>query len=202
MKSIALIIISAAILLIMAGLIVFERKKTDTVQLVLTAVMTAMAVAGRIVFAVLPGFKPVTAVVIIAGVYLGKQSGFVCGALSALVSNFYFGQGPWTPFQMLIWGITGVVAALASESLIKRKWLLVIFSALSGVIFSLFMDIYTVIWTLGQWSFAFYITAVMASFSYMAVYAASNVFFVVVIHGFVGKKLMRAMEKSHQSYPC
>lgn len=94
-------------------------------KIALIAVMTAMSVAGRFVFAALPGFKPVTAVVVLCGMYLGADAGFICGALSALISNCYFGQGPWTPFQMLVWGIIGLVAGLSGKQLQKaglRLW--------------------------------------------------------------------------------
>lgn len=80
------------------------KQRTAVVGTVLVSVMTALSVVGRFAFSYVPFFKPVTAFVIITGVYLGSQYGFLCGALSALVSNFIFGQGAWTPFQMLAWG--------------------------------------------------------------------------------------------------
>jgi energy-coupling factor transport system substrate-specific component len=61
------------------------------------------------------------AVIIIAGVCLGAQSGFLVGSMSAFVSNFLFGQGPWTPFQMLAWGLIGFVAGLLVANLLKGK---------------------------------------------------------------------------------
>lgn len=202
MKTTALVIISTAIVLCGGILIFYERKRTDIIRLVLTAVMTAMAVAGRIIFAPMPGFKPVTAVVIITGMYLGAESGFMCGALGALVSNFYFGQGPWTPFQMFIWGIIGILAAIFTNTLQKEKAALIAFSAGAGIIFSLFMDIYTVIWSIGKWSWAYYLTAIASSVFYMIVYAVSNVLFVLVLGRITGDKLQRAIEKNSQSFPC
>lgn len=77
-----------------------------------TVVLAALAAAGRILFAPIPDFKPVSAIAIIAGVVLGRKSGFMVGALAALASNFFFGQGPWTPWQMYAWGLVGYGAGL------------------------------------------------------------------------------------------
>jgi energy-coupling factor transport system substrate-specific component len=90
----------------------FEGRKPRAREIVVLAVMTALAVAGRAAFFMLPQFKPVAAIVIIAGVALGAESGFLVGVLAAFVSNFIFGQGPWTPFQMIAFGLIGLIAGL------------------------------------------------------------------------------------------
>ena len=76
----------------------------------------ALAAAGRILFAPIPDFKPVSAICIIAGAVFGKHSGFMVGALAALCSNFFFGQGPWTPWQMYAWGLVGYVAGVLANN--------------------------------------------------------------------------------------
>lgn len=85
----------------------FERRKPSVKDILPVVVMVAVASAGRVVFNFLPQIQPVTAIVIIMGVYCGKQTGFLTGSLCALVSNLFLGQGPWTPFQMLAWGQIG-----------------------------------------------------------------------------------------------
>ena len=92
--------------------LVFEGRKPQARELVVIAVMVAIAVAGRAAFFMVPQFKPVVAIVIIAGAALGAQSGFAVGALSGFVSNFIFGQGPWTPWQMFAFGIIGFLSGL------------------------------------------------------------------------------------------
>ena len=92
--------------------VLFEHRKPQARELVTLAVMCAIAVAGRAAFYMLPQFKPVAAIVIITGVCLGAQSGFLVGAVSAFVSNFFFGQGPNTPWQMFAFGIIGFLAGL------------------------------------------------------------------------------------------
>lgn len=74
--------------------------------------LIAVATAGRAAFFMLPNFKPVLAIVIISGAALGKESGFLVGAMSAFVSNFLFGQGPWTPWQMIAMAVVGYLAGL------------------------------------------------------------------------------------------
>ncbi|MDR1359055.1 MAG: ECF transporter S component [Coriobacteriales bacterium] len=90
----------------------FEGHRPRAREIVTLAVMCALCVAGRAAFFMLPSFKPVAAIVIIAGVALGAESGFLIGALAAFVSNFVFGQGPWTPFQMFGFGLVGLFAGL------------------------------------------------------------------------------------------
>ena len=81
-----------AILTVTGYFLHFEKKHSDSTQLVIIAAMTALSVFGRIVFSFLPGFKPCTAIVIITALYMGRESGFMTGAMTALISNFYFGQ--------------------------------------------------------------------------------------------------------------
>jgi hypothetical protein len=92
--------------------LVFEGRKPQARELVVIAVMVALAVAGRAAFFMAPQFKPVAALVIIAGAALGAESGFIVGALTAFISNFIFGQGPWTPWQMFAFGLIGFISGL------------------------------------------------------------------------------------------
>ena len=90
----------------------FEGRKPQARELVMLAVLCALSVASRSILAVLPHFKPMYGVIMIAGIAFGTQAGFLVGAISAFASNFLFGQGPWTPWQMLAYGICGCIAGL------------------------------------------------------------------------------------------
>lgn len=90
----------------------FERRRPQAREIVILAVMTALAVAGRAAFYWAPQFKPVCAIVIITAVAFNAEAGFITGAAAGLVSNFFFGQGPWTPWQMLGFGLVGFFAGL------------------------------------------------------------------------------------------
>ena len=89
----------------------FETRKPQARELVLLAVMCALAVAARVVIQI-PAFKPILGVIMIAGIALGAEAGFLTGAVSAFASNFFFSQGPWTPWQMMAYGIAGFLAGL------------------------------------------------------------------------------------------
>lgn len=174
----------------------FERRAPSAGELVLAAVMTAFSAGGRFVFAPIPYFKPVTAIVVLSGMYLGPQTGFMVGALSAVVSNIYFGQGPWTPFQMFCWGMLGLSAGLMNRKKILEKAVpLVLYGLFAGVAYSVFMDIWTVLsmdgtFTLGRWG-----AAMISALPVTAVYCASNVVFLLVLRKPVGKRLERIKKK-------
>jgi len=173
----------------------FEKRQSDTKRLMILAAMTAISVAGRALFYPLAHFKPVAAAVIITGMYLGGEAGFMCGALSALLSNFIFGQGPWTPFQMFSWGVIGLLAGIMSKRLKKSLVLTCIFGALAGVLYSLLMDIWTVLWQDGGFSAQLYLAAITAAAGVTAVYAVSNVVFLLLLARPVGNKLQRLITK-------
>jgi hypothetical protein len=97
---------------LLAGFAWYERSRPPSQVLALVAALAALAIAGRIAFAAFPNVKPTTDIVIFSGYALGPAPGFAVGALSGLVSNFWFGQGPWTPWQMAAWGLCGVLGAL------------------------------------------------------------------------------------------
>ena len=113
---------SAVILLtFLAFFLHFEGRKPQARELVSLAVMTALAVASRAVFAALPHFKPMTAIIMLTGIAFGPEAGFLSGALAGFVSNFIFGQGPWTPWQMFAYGVGGLLAGwLAQWGVLKR----------------------------------------------------------------------------------
>lgn len=115
-------IISITILLLAIGafFLSFEKRKPQAKEIITIAVMSAIAVASRAAFVMLPFFKPMCAIVMITGMAFGSCAGFLTGSLGALVSNFIFGQGPWTPWQMLAYGIAGALAGIMR----KRGWIM------------------------------------------------------------------------------
>lgn len=166
----------------------FDKKAVGTRRLVLCSVMTALSAAGRVV---IPFFKPVTALVMITAMYFGREAGFLVGALSALLSNMYFGQGPWTPFQMLAWGLIGYAAGLMSTPLKKSKTVLLIFGALSGVLYSLLVDVWSVLWYNGTFSWSLYAASLLTALPHTVLYAVSNVIFLALAAKPFGDKLGR-----------
>ena len=99
----------------------YEASRPRLRDIMPTVVLAALAAAGRIMFAPITDFKPVSDIAIIAGVAFGRKSGFMVGALAALASNFFFGQGSWTPWQMYAWGLVGYGAGLLAMVPAKRR---------------------------------------------------------------------------------
>ena len=194
-KQYAFVSLAVAVLACGAFFLSFERRETGPIRLVLLAVMTALSVAGRLLFAVLPGFKPVTAMVVLTAMYFGGEAGFLTGALTAVLSNFYFGQGPWTPFQMVTWGLLGFVAGLLRNRLKASRLFLALYGAVAGVAFSLLMDVWTAVWIDGTLTLSRYLASVATSGGYMLLYALSNVIFLLLLRKPMGEILGRIQKK-------
>lgn len=194
-KHYAFISMAIAVLACVPLLLSFEENKHTTTKLTLIAVMTALSIVGRIAFSAVPGFKPVTAMVIITAIYLGSEAGFLTGMLTALISNFYFGQGYWTPFQMFTWGILGLLAGLLEKWLRENTILLLSYGVLSGVLYSLLMDLWSVFWMDETFTFSRYIALILSSLPFTAVYAVSNMIFLLILSKPIGKQLDRIKTK-------
>jgi hypothetical protein len=132
-------LVLAAVLL--AGFAWYERSRPSSQVVALVAALAALAIAGRIAFAALPNVKPTTDIVIFAGFALGPAPGFAVGGLTALVSNFWFGQGPWTPWQMAGWGLCGIAgAALAVVRPRAGRFTLAAVCALAGIAYGALLN--------------------------------------------------------------
>ena len=138
-----LMVALAAIALLFAS---FEASRPALRQLMPTSVLAALAAAGRVLFAPVPDVKPVSAIAIVAGAALGRRSGFVVGALAALISNFFFGQGSWTPWQMYAWGLVGYIAGvLAEHGANDHPRVLCAWGLASGLVYGLILNGYYVL---------------------------------------------------------
>ncbi|MBR4097219.1 MAG: ECF transporter S component [Oscillospiraceae bacterium] len=177
-----------SLLLFAAG---YEKKPVGSRKMVIVAVMTALCIVGRFI----PFFKPITAITVITAIYLGGEAGFLVGALSALLSNFYFGQGPWTPFQMLAWGMIGLLAGISANPLKRHKWFLLVYGVLAGIFYSAVMDIWTVIWYDGSFRTELYLASIVTAIPHTLMYAVSNFIFLWLAAKPFGEKLERIKTK-------
>lgn len=173
----------------------YEKKEGDIRRMVIVATMTALAVVGRFVFAPVPYFKPVTAIVIITAIYLGSEAGFLVGSLSAIISNIFFGQA-LDAFPNAAWGVIGLIAGIPPmKRFIKTKPGLIIYGILSGILFSAIMDIWTVLSYDGTFSWARYLAAQIMAIQVTITYAISNVVFLLIGMKPIGTKLERIQIK-------
>ena len=106
---------------------VFEGRHPQAREIMVIAVMAALGVAGRSAFFMIGSFKPIAAIVIITGVSLGGEAGFLCACLIMMISNMFFGQGPWTPWQMFSYGMIGYLAGILFQKGILKagRWICV-----------------------------------------------------------------------------
>lgn len=151
----------------------FREQKHRGRRGVIVAIMTALSVVGRL----FPIFKPVSALVVISATYLGAEAGFTVGALSALISNFIFGQGPWTPFQMLACGIIGLLAGILAKPLQRSRLALVVYGVGAGILYSLIVDVWTVLAQSGRFDLQMYGAAAVTALPSTALYALTNAVF-------------------------
>ncbi|NLB29705.1 MAG: ATP-binding cassette domain-containing protein, partial [Clostridiales bacterium] len=160
--------------------LVFESRRPQARELVIIAVLCAIGVAGRVVFYVIPNFNPVIALVIIAGIAFGGETGFLVGAVVMIASNVMLSQGPWTPFQMFVMGLIGFLAGvLFRKGLLRRAASsMCVFGAVSAVLIygGLMNPVAALIYARSlQWEvlLAYYVTG----FPIDLIQAAATVFF-------------------------
>lgn len=176
----------------------FENKKPTSRELVLISAICAITVAGRAAFYMLPQFKPVTAIVIITGICFGGETGFLVGAVSAFVSNFFFGQGPWTPWQMVTFGLIGLVSGVFFKKrfFTKDKINMSIFGAFSTfIIYAGIMNLASVILYQENINMDMVLSSYIMGFPFDMIHVVSTVFFLWIFGETMIEKLERVKIK-------
>ena len=142
----AIVTSAAACVALIPFFVSFESGSRRARDIMPVIVMTALAVAGRLIFAPVPAVKPVYAIVIMAGLCFGKEEGFITGSLTMLVSNIFFGQGPWTPWQMFAMGLVGYLSgAFGSRGLLKHRWSIGVFGFIMVFLYGFILDTWTLV---------------------------------------------------------
>ena len=151
----------------------------------------------------LPQFKPVAAIVIIAGVCFGPESGFLVGAMAAFVSNFFFGQGLWSPWQMYAWGVVGYVGGMLARSGVfddrtaghPRVWALVLMGLASGALYGVIINAYGVLGFVRPLTWAGALAYVAASLPFDAMHGVATALFLAVLYGPWTRRIRRVVRK-------
>jgi prenyltransferase/squalene oxidase-like repeat protein len=171
----------------------YERERPPARVVAVVAALAALAVVGRLAFAAFPNVKPTTDIVLFAGYALGAIPGFAVGAVTAIVSNIFLSQGPWTVWQMAGWGAVGVGGALLARALRGRepnRFLLAAVCGLAGLAFGAWMDVYQ--WTLAaRQDLDTYLAVAGTSLPYNLAHAAGNFVFCLLI----GPAFLRALAR-------
>lgn len=159
----------------------FEKRNVKSKEIVLLAMLAAIAAVSRVPFAAIPSVQPTSFVIIMAGIAFGAEAGFIVGAVSAVVSNIFLGQGPWTPWQMFAWGMMGMTAGLLKDFIwMKSKIGLSIFGFIWGYLFGWIMNIWFMIANVESWSIHYFVTTYVASFYFDLAHGLANVIFIVL----------------------
>lgn len=190
---VTIVVAIAALVVFFAG---FERSGPALRQIMPIVVLTAFAVAGRILFAAWPDVKPVSAICILAGVVFGKRSGFLVGALTALMSNFFFGQGPFTPWQMYAWGLIGYLAGvLAVHGAFSRRWVLLVFGFASGLLYGFILNSWYIVGYVNPITWQSALLAYGAGAPFDCIHGAATVAFLLLVYVPWSRKLERIKTK-------
>jgi energy-coupling factor transport system substrate-specific component len=192
----ASIVVLACVLV--AGFAWYERDKPPARVIALVATLAALAVVGRLAFAAIPNVKPTTDIVLFAGYALGAVPGFAVGAVTALVSNVFLSQGPWTPWQMVGWGAVGVAGALLARVLRNRepgRLVLAAVCGLAGFAFGAWMDLYQLTLAARQ-DLDTYLALSASSLPYNFAHAIGNVVFCLLI----GPIFIRALRRYRRRF--
>ncbi len=192
----ALISVAAVLLTVVVFFASFETARPTLRQIMPTVVLAALAAAGRVLFAPIPDFKPVSAICILAGAVFGRRSGFMVGALAALVSNFFFGQGPWTPWQMYAWGMVGYFAGvLADRGWLDRAPVLFAYGFTSALAYGVLLNGWHIIGFVHPITLPAVLLVMGASLPFDIVHGAATVIFLAILYAPWRKKLNRIKQK-------
>ncbi|MGI5942300.1 MAG: ECF transporter S component [Pelotomaculaceae bacterium] len=179
----------------------FEQSSVSSREIAVIAVLGAMAAVGRVSTAALPNIQPATFLIILSGYVFGARAGFMTGSVAALASNFFLGQGPWTPWQMFAWGLAGSSAAcLRAFCPGAGRWAMIFFQLFWGYAFGWIMNLWT--WTafIYPLSWQSFLATYAASAWFDTLHAAGNVLFYLFL-GPGTEKVFRRVKKRLEVSP-
>ncbi|MEW5921387.1 MAG: ECF transporter S component [Bacillota bacterium] len=178
----------------------YERRGSSPREMALIATLAALAGLSRLPFAAVPGLQPTTFLVLICGYVFGAAPGFLVGSMAAFTSNLFLGQGPWTPWQMIAWGLAGVCGGLIGlrkekmngkgKEMVSR-WLLVSLAFLWGFIFGAILNFWHWLTFIYPLTLHSYLATLLISIWFDAVHAVGNALFVLFVGGELIKLLTR-----------
>ena len=194
-----LLVVALVLALFFAG---YEASRPALRQIMPALVLAALAAAGRILFGPIPDFKPVSAIAIIAGASLGRRNGFMVGALAALTSNFVFGQGMWTPWQMYAWGVVGYLGGMLADAGAfdradgrVRMPALLAYGFASGLIYGVIINAYDVIGFVQPLTVAGAIVRVSAAVPFDLMHSFATCVFLAALYAPWRRRIDRVVRK-------
>ncbi|NMA95038.1 MAG: ECF transporter S component [Clostridiales bacterium] len=192
--AISLAIVALCILLVF---ILYEKRKMSPKEIALIANLAAIAGLSRVPFAGAPGVQPTSFFVIVSGYVMGPMVGFLVGALAAVSSNIFLGQGPWTLWQMLCWGLMGVVAGLykkISKNKRQSRLILIIIGGIWGYLFGIIMNIWHWLAFVYPLNFKSFLASYSVNFWFDTLHAMVNMLFLY----YMGPYVIRVLERYYR----
>ncbi len=177
----------------------FERGKMTSKEISLVAILSGFSAVSRVPFAAIPGVQPCTYIIICTGYVFGPVAGFMVGATTALVSNIFLGQGPWTIFQMFAWGAVGATASVLPKLKIKGVGL-VIFGVIWGYLFGWIMNLWYWMLYIYPHSFSTFLFMMVNSVWFDTLHALGNAVFLVLLGEKTIMILNRYKHRFHVEY--
>lgn len=169
-------LIYTAIFLFIKGRNLFDELSIE--EVVLISILSSIAGVTRVPFAAIPSFQPTTAIIIIVGIVYGRKIGFITGIIAAFVSNIFLGHGPWTPWQMIAWGLCGFFAEYIRE---KNKYIIYLYGFLSGILFGWFMNIWHIVGFVDVINIKTILLTYVSSFYFDLIHGVGNVIFIAIL---------------------
>ncbi|AMK15166.1 ECF transporter S component [Methanobrevibacter olleyae] len=187
------------LILLLAGLIyavfkMYEQKKPTVESIVLIAVLTAVAVVGRLILMSIPAVNMASFIIIMVGAVFSKEEGFLVGALTALVSGLFMGMGYWVLFQMLAWGLMGATAGLFASKFDNVAFRIV-FGLLWGLLYGWITDVSAIFYSGTALEISPIIALYINGFSYDLTHGVTNAVLLVVLYDWFKKMFTRAKVK-------
>lgn len=174
----------------------YEKKSVIVEKTVLIALLSAISAVGRILFAAVPNVQPSSFIIIMSGVCFGPEIGMMTGLITAVASNLALGQGPWTLWQMLGWGLMGLIAGLLGKPLVRYKGLRIAYGFLWGFLFGWIMNLWFIAGHASGLDFTYFVSACVLSFYFDLAHALAN----ALLLTFAGDMVIRRFYRIGKKY--
>lgn len=175
---------------------IFEQEEIVIDKLVLIGILSSLSSVGRVLLGSIPSVQPSSFIIICSGIGFGKEIGMMVGILTALSSNLVLGQGPWTPWQMFLWGLMGYLSGVLSKVLKRRKIFLILYGFIWGFVFGWIMNIWMITGYSSEINREIFILSCISSFYFDLAHSLSNVILIKI----AGDKISRIFERLRNKY--
>ena len=194
----SLLITGYIVFLLFMAYAYFEKSKKGLQEIAVIATLSSLSAIGRVIFSPIPNIQPATFIILMSGLIFGCYDGFLIGASTAFISNIFLGQGPWTPWQMISWGIVGIIGGLMKRNGKKPKIeSFAIIAFICGILFGFIMNLWHVIGFVKEIIKESILLTYLNSIYYDVLHGVGNVIFSLVFYDSFYKILNRFYARTY-----